>query len=281
MFPDVWAASWIWAPDSDVEPGLPRRVVALRRSVAVADRPESVPARVHANARYALWVNAAEVSRGPVRASARRQRYDVVDLAPFLRRGLNELAVLAWCYGQAMPWWAPVPGVHPDLARGGFVLEAPGLVVTDAAWSARHLEGWGMTEPAGVLGRGIERIDLSELASDWTTAAFDGWSSAVPRGPFAPGRSERHRPPSYPIGPVGPRTTSAPLLVEVALVEAPPGVWRGPNGLVTGTVRVEGDARSRRRWRNGSWPANLARVSTTRALRWSSTVSARRWISMA
>src|SRR5690349_3239603 len=122
--PGRWSARWIWAA------GRPegRHTVALRRVLDLDAVPAEVPARMSAVARYTLYVNGTEVSRGPVRANPRRQPYDVVDLAPHLRAGRNVVGAVAWQYDSAMAWWLPPPAAN-DLRFGAFVLEAPGVVV--------------------------------------------------------------------------------------------------------------------------------------------------------
>ncbi len=106
--------------------------------------PACVPARVSADSRYALCVNGAEVSRGPVRANGRRLHYDPVDLAPFLRPGRNAIAALVRFFGRANPWWAPVPASF-ELGAGGFLFEArlgDGWLVSDAGWRALRADAW-------------------------------------------------------------------------------------------------------------------------------------------
>src|SRR4029078_4944999 len=114
-----WRAHWIWA--LGVHEG--RHAVALRRSFTLVAAPASVPARLGAVSRYTLYVNGDEVARGPVRANPRRQPYDVVDLAPFLRAGDNVIGVIAWRYDGANAWYLPPPP-GTDLGHGAFVFEA-------------------------------------------------------------------------------------------------------------------------------------------------------------
>src|SRR3954471_5568167 len=92
-----WRARWIWAQGR----AQGRHSVALRRDISVTVVPASVPARLCALSRYTLYINGTEVARGPVRASPRRQPYDVVDLAPYLRAGDNVISVIAWRYDRA------------------------------------------------------------------------------------------------------------------------------------------------------------------------------------
>ena len=128
-----WRARFIWCetPRIDNDPGVALRRVAatdavtacFRRSFDLDAVPVSVPARVSADSRYALFVNGVEAARGPVRANGRRLHYDFVDLAPLLRPGRNAIAALVRYFGRANPWWAPVPATF-QLGAGMFLFEA-------------------------------------------------------------------------------------------------------------------------------------------------------------
>ena len=197
--PGRWTATWIWAD------GRPegRHSVALRREVDLDAVPASVPARMSAVSRYALYVNGTEVSRGPVRANPRRQPYDDVDLAPFLRVGRNVLGVIAWSYGGPMAWWLPPPDAN-DTRHGAFVFEAPGFLVSDDRWSGAVLDGWTATAGHGVVARGTEVIDLRSLPADWLDVD-PGWKPAAVRRAWTPGETPRPEPPTFPGGPLGAR----------------------------------------------------------------------------
>lgn len=200
-----WRARWIWA--RGIAEG--RVSVALRRALTLHDVPPHVPARMSAVARYVLYVNGAEIARGPVRANPRRQPCDTVDLAPFLRTGENVIGVVAWRYGAATAWWLPPPPVN-DLRHGAFVFEArvgDEWLASDDSWSAAMLAGWGATPGSGIGARGTEIVDLRSLPDGWNTpdGMDPGWdSAAVRRGTSWADTSTMH-PPSYPGGPLGAR----------------------------------------------------------------------------
>jgi alpha-L-rhamnosidase len=222
-----WGARWIWAEGRPTG----RHSVALRRTLTLDEVPASVPARVCAVARYTLYVNGAEIARGPVRANPRRQPYDVVDLAPHLRAGENVVAAIAWHYGGPMAWWMPPPDSN-DTRFGAFVLEAPAIgLATDDAWTGAVLEGWTATAGSGVIARGTEVIDLRSLPTDWTTID-PGWPTAAVRRAQTPGETHRPGPPTFPFGPFGERPIA---FLDADLVE--------PDGdrVVVGTVVVDAE----------------------------------------
>lgn len=181
-------------------------------------------------ARYTLYVNGAEVARGPVRANPRRQPYDVVDLAPHLRAGANTIGVIAWIYKDPMPWWQPPPAAN-DTRFGAFVFEAPGLLVSDETWTGTVLDGWTATQGSGVIARGTEIIDLRSLPVDWNDDVDPGWSAVAVRKASTSGESGRAEPPTYPGGPLGERPIA---FLGDELVE--------PDGrVIAGTVVVDAE----------------------------------------
>jgi hypothetical protein len=218
--PERWHARFIWceAPRIENDPGVALRRVAstdavtacFRRSLDLAAVPASVPARVTADSRYALFVNGIEVSRGPVRANGRRLHYDVVDLAPLLRPGRNAVAALVRFFGRANPWWAPVPATA-QLGAGAFLFEAKlgngEWLVSDAHWRALRADAWQSRVAIGVGGLPIEVFDARALAADWRDADFDDskWEAARQLAGNHLGFGGRHEPPLVPYGALRPR----------------------------------------------------------------------------
>ncbi|MDX6267193.1 MAG: alpha-L-rhamnosidase, partial [Frankiales bacterium] len=234
-----WRASWVWAVEDTPSAG--RTAVALRRDVQVGSAAATLPCRIAAVGRYALFVNGTEVARGPARANPRMLVYDVVDLGHHLRPGANAIGVLAWCWAHPMPWWHPLWDARNELSRGALALEADlDGCATDETWSARVLTGWDTSPPQGVPGRGIEVIDAESLPVDWLElGAADAWPAAVTRAPYAPGRVRHPRPPSYPGGPVRARTVSGTEGIARPLFFSG-GAWTtGDVGVVSGTVRLD------------------------------------------
>ncbi len=208
-----WHGSWIWAAASAAATD-GRHVVALRRTFSLDAVPASVPARMCALSNYALQVNGVDVARGPVRANPRRQPYDDIDLAPFLRGGDNVVSVIACRYDTATPWWMPPPVFANDLGGGAFVFEAQVGAdqwwCTDDSWEAVVLDGWGSTPGRGVSGRGREMLDARSLPADWASGSSTPWPAALVRRAMTSGEPGRAQPPSFPGGPLGHRPTTWP-----------------------------------------------------------------------
>src|SRR5262245_26369033 len=129
-WPRRWHAHWIGAePQSTVTDGGPNHHASTggrfarhlyRRRFDIDGVPASAPLRVTADSRYALYVNGAEVGRGPVRSQPRRMRYDSYDIAPLLRDGENTLVVLVTYYGIANSFWQP-SAVNDNLGNAGIL----------------------------------------------------------------------------------------------------------------------------------------------------------------
>jgi hypothetical protein len=228
--PGRWRARWIWGE------GRPAggHSVALRTVLELDDVPTEVLARMSAVARYTLFVNGVEVSRGPVRANPRRQPYDVVDLAPHLRAGTNVIGAIAWRYAGPMAWWMPPPEAN-DTRHGAFVLEAPAVDLrTDETWTGTVLDGWTATAGAGIVARGTEVIDLRSLPADWHEAdgGDPGWAAVAVRRAWTPGETPRPGPPTYPGGPLGERPIG-PLGADLVVPDG--------ESVVAGTVVLDAE----------------------------------------
>ncbi|MEZ0325941.1 MAG: family 78 glycoside hydrolase catalytic domain [Fimbriimonas sp.] len=127
----AWAAKWV-GPAYDPRQDL--GVFAFRRKVRFDTLPNELCVRISADNRYKLYVNQQLVEFGPQRGDAKHWFYEVVDLAPYLKKGENVIWALAWNFG----YMAPMAQIT---VRTGFVLEGEGLS-TPAEWEVAKLEGW-------------------------------------------------------------------------------------------------------------------------------------------
>jgi hypothetical protein len=217
-----WRCHWIWAPNATrpsaegvgpfgSPPESAEQDVLLRRTFTLAAVPANAPLRITADSRYVLWVNGAEVSRGPVRGDASKLSYDFADLAPQLRAGENVLAVRAHWYATPTSWWAPA---RPSLVlgrRGVFACElelgAAGVLGSDASWKALLAEAFTPVPRRGVSLIPCESLDARKLPADWRALRFDdsAWPAAEEIRALSIGAGSDPRPPSTPYGALRPR----------------------------------------------------------------------------
>ncbi len=181
--------SVIWIPLPAEE--TPRAMcVAYRKQFTAAAEPTKAPLHIFADSRYLLWVNGEYVLRGPSRFHPKRPEYDSVDVARWLKKGSNVLAVL----------------VQAGLSGRRFMKHAPGLAVRleveDAAGNALHLvtdSSWRASRdtrflpPVNLASCVADNIDAGREKTDWVLPEFDdsAWEFAAPTdgaqwGPFRP-----------------------------------------------------------------------------------------------
>ena len=219
--------------------------MAFRQRLWLDAPPASVPVRVWADGRYRLWVNGTRVGEGPPRSHPTRARADRWDLAPHLRPGVNDLALLVWRDAEAVPWWAPPRTILTRLDGGGVILDGWAGEVdlgTGPGWWRRPVRGVDSgPPPEPTIGRGVEQIDAAASADDWTTApAGDatGWELAPEADFLALGdHGLAPSPPTFPFGALPTHTVTPPEDRWVDLDPVAPGIWDAGE-VVVGTIEV-------------------------------------------
>jgi hypothetical protein len=94
-----WQAQWIGTPGET--PG--GAWTCFRKDFTLTEKPSVARARIAVDSKYWLWINGklaiyeGGLKRGPNREDT---YFDRVDLAPFLREGVNTIAALAWYWGK-------------------------------------------------------------------------------------------------------------------------------------------------------------------------------------
>jgi hypothetical protein len=243
-----WTARWLRLQEGRAPQR--RLVVAFRRGVDLdGGPPAAVPVRVWADGRYRLWVNGTRVGEGPARAHPTLARADRLDLAPHLRPGSNELAVLVWRDADAVPWWAPPRTLLTRPDGGGWILDGHAGTVdlgTGPGWWRRRLHGLDTgPPPEPTIGRGVELLEAAVLRPSWTVDDPDpaqGWepapeADALPLGD--PGLQPS--PPTFPFGALPVHPVSPPTERWIELAPVGPGLWDAGE-VVVGTLEVDLDA---------------------------------------
>jgi len=183
---DLLDARWIWLEADRDRPVFAR----ARRSFRADVQPERAQIAITCSGHYRLHVNGTPVGRGPAHASLAMKYYDVIDLTPLIRPGLNVVAVQL---------------LHMPYATAHTVKGPPGLLCR-LVWDAHALvsdERWGMSlDPAYFTGAqrrnelfGPMEVFDGRRNDNWTACDYDdahwpgarvvdgsAWKALVPRG---------------------------------------------------------------------------------------------------
>lgn len=95
-----WEASWICCPGKSV---YDYGVYHFRKSFFLNDIPSSFVINISADNRYRLFVNGQDIGCGPERGDIAHWYFETFDIAPYLKKGNNTLAVLVWNLGENSP----------------------------------------------------------------------------------------------------------------------------------------------------------------------------------
>ena len=138
-------ARWITADDSLVNK--PNTWIEFRKEFALKKKPKKAETKIAADTKYWLWVNGqlavfeGGLKRGPNRTDT---YYDVVDLAPWLKKGSNDVRLLLWHFGK--------PGFsHVNSGRAGVIVDAPGIgLFTNSSWQSQRIRAYQTCGKPGV-----------------------------------------------------------------------------------------------------------------------------------
>lgn len=186
-----WSAKWIWSGSNTAK----HNWLCLRKTVELDSVPSSVIARISADSRYWLWINGelvvyeGSVKRGP---NAKDCYFDEVELAPYLKKGTNTIAVLAWYFGNDSDYYS-----YNSSGKAGFIFEADignAKVISDKSWKVHKEDGYLIsnesndpgTQPNYRLAEGNILYDatLSKDIEGWYLHDFDdsSWTNATEHG---------------------------------------------------------------------------------------------------
>lgn len=205
----TWEAEWIWAKE---KASIPNSWAALRKEVNLLDIDSKATAFISADTKYWLWVNdELVVFEGsytggpmPVKPSPRvdnfpiasHKYYDEVDISPYLKKGKNTIAALAWYYGDNGQ-----KGTHISTGQPGFIFQAKvgqQLIVSDSSWKAKPHKAYLPVEkkPPFRVAAWSVNYDARKAMGDWSDEAWylsnyddSSWEAAKggrkpPRAPF-------------------------------------------------------------------------------------------------
>ena len=134
-----WSAKWIQA--SDCQDAINTWQV-FKKSVNLTSVPETVSARIAVDSKYWLWINGRQVvfegglKRGP---SPKDTYFDEVNIAPFLKKGSNTIAILSVFFGKE-------GFSHKNSGHAALLFEAQvgnTRIISDATWEAAVYKAYG------------------------------------------------------------------------------------------------------------------------------------------
>ena len=145
-----------------------------RKDFELAERPAVAEARIAVDSKYWLWVNGSMVIReGGVKRGPNPQDtyFDVVDLAPHLKQGRNQIAVLAWFFGKE-------GFSHKNSGQPGFLFEMDAgstKILSDASWKTLRHPAFGQAgnTPNFRLPESSVHFDARMDIEAWTNEGFD------------------------------------------------------------------------------------------------------------
>lgn len=168
-----WKARWI---NTERCQSSPNTWLVYRKTVSLDDVPSALTAHIAADSKYWLWINGDLVvfegglKRGPSSADT---YYDSVEIAPYLTKGENTIAVLVWHFGKN-------GFSHINSGQAALLFEAiaPGIeIVSDRSWNCTVYDAFQNTEapyPNYRLSESNIRFDARKAMTDWNQPGFNG-----------------------------------------------------------------------------------------------------------
>ena len=155
----------------------PNQWIAFRRDVKLGAVPAVAPARIAVDSKYWLWVNGEMVvfegglKRGP---TPRDSYFDTVDLAPYLRKGENQIALLLWYFGK---------DGFSHLGSGTPQLWFDCTALPESGWFCRVHPAYGtavdLPAPNYRLPESSIAFDARQDIEGWQTGPMEGFPPAV------------------------------------------------------------------------------------------------------
>ena len=170
---EVLQDKMIWSGDDTGK----AEYTVFRKTFAVQDVP-SATIHLFADARYILWLNGVQVSRGPCRFDPKSPSFDSIDITSFLQQGLNAVAVLVMSHGSNGKMMNHAPGLCAEIDLRD-QLQQSRTIWTDESWKWNSrtrfmppVQDWGVV---------CDRVDARIDDGDWSLAEYDDrhWQSAV------------------------------------------------------------------------------------------------------
>lgn len=192
-----WRAQWISAVESKSDTNIWQ---VFRKNVDLTVKPQKSTARIAVDSKYWMWINGelavyeGGLKRGP---NPNDTYFDVVDIARFLKKGRNTIAILSW-------YWGKNGFSHNNSGKAGVVAEFNfngKITGTDNTWKAMRHPAYGTTgdpHPNFRMPDDNIHFDARKDIGNWIALDFDdtSWNQALTLGvpPAAPWNNLVRRP---------------------------------------------------------------------------------------
>lgn len=163
---------WIGSEHSQ---STPNTWLCFRKTVELPDVPGEMIANIAVDSKYWLWINGELVvfegglKRGPAPGAT---YYDRVDMAPYLKKGKNSIALLVWHFGKN-----GFSHVNSGTAALLFSARASGVtIVSDKNWQCCVYQAYQNTEapfPNYRLSESNIRFDARKELTGWNQPSFE------------------------------------------------------------------------------------------------------------
>lgn len=168
---DTWKGRWI--NTEQCQSGT-NTWLTYRKTITIDNPPQSLIAKIAADTKYWLWINDQPVifegglKRGP---SMHDSYYDPVEIAPYLKKGENLIAILVWHFGKD-----GFCHVNSGKAALLFDAQANGIeIISDNTWQCAVYDAYQNTEapfPNFRLPESNIRFDARQEAPGWMLTNF-------------------------------------------------------------------------------------------------------------
>jgi len=144
-------AKWIWKKQRNYK--LYNQTIIAKKTFLITDF-NSAMIRITADSRYRLLINNAWVNDGPARAWPEHYQYDEIDISSYLKKGDNEIEVVAKYNGvgdfQRVPLQAGLLVQLDVLLKSGKTKQ----IVSDKSWQVAQAPQWISNTPKICVQRG-------------------------------------------------------------------------------------------------------------------------------
>lgn len=165
----------------------PNQWYNLRKEVVLNDVPEKTTVKIAADSKYWLWINGklaiyeGMVKRGP---NPEDTYYDEVDIAKYLQKGKNTIAVLVWYFGRE-------GFSHKDSKKFGFFFDGKiggQQIISDASWKIIRNKSYQNIKEGKPSNYRLPESNVNFVSykanSGWQQSNFDdsSWEFAIESG---------------------------------------------------------------------------------------------------